>query len=69
MKVRLHSNEESAARATDATLQGLSGNISLQKNLDGSIYFDEDGYAEILGNDLGFAKFAVVRQGYVKEVV
>lgn len=69
MKVKLCSIEQSAAKATDKTIQGLPGNAQLSKNAYGDIIFDEDGLAEIIGEyDHGFFAFALVNQGYVKSI-
>ena len=72
MKLRLWSNEQRAAQATDRTLRMLPQFIggSLLGDKDGEIVFDEQGFATAIpsGNPNMFAD-AIVRQGYVKEVV
>ena len=68
MKVRLLSNEESAANATDATIKMLPGGGRLRRRESGKVAFDNEGYATIEGGNEGFLRFALVRQGYVREV-
>lgn len=68
MKVKLWSNEEPAAEATDCTIQGLPTGGKLLRNGEGKVAFDEEGFATIVGGDQGFLKFACLNQGYVKEI-
>lgn len=72
MKVRLCSNDKNVAEATDRTIQALvpygSGG-HLKRGENGEIEFDENGLATIEGGDEGFMRFALVRQGYVQEIV
>lgn len=68
MKVRLHSNDESAAEATDKTIQALPGDGRLARNADGAIAFDDEGLATVEGGDVGFLTFALKAQGYVADV-
>ena len=72
MKVRLCSNDKSAAEATDQTIKALVPQGSggwLKRGEDGEIEFDENGLATVEGGDEGFMRFALVRQGYVLEIV
>lgn len=69
LKVRLHSNDKKAAEATDATIQALRNGGWLARGGDGEIRFDEKGLATIEVGDLDFMRFAIVRQGYVAEIV
>ncbi len=71
MKVKLYSNDESAADAVDATLKMLpgGGDAHLLRDDDGKVLFDPDGCAVVLTANPGFVAFALKNQGYVKEVV
>ena len=69
MKVKLHSNENSAAEATDQTIRMLPGGGRLARDSEGRIAFDNDGNAIIEGGDQGFLRFALEHQGYVAKVV
>lgn len=69
MKVKLHSNEKSAANLTDITIKQLPGNGCLKRNSNGEIDIDEDGLATVEGDSSGFLAFALKNQGYVKEVI
>ena len=69
MKVRLHCNDKKPAEATDATIRALIRGGWLKRGLDGEIEFDENGLATVEGGDQGFMRFALVRQGYVAEIV
>jgi len=70
MKVRLHSNDESAAEATNSTIQMLPmGGGKLQRGSDGKIAFDSNGLATVISSNDKFIKFALMNQGYVKEVI
>lgn len=70
MKVRLHSNDESAAEATDSTLKMIpsGGEAHLLRNSKGKIFFDADGLATVITSNPGFIAFALRNQGYVREV-
>ena len=69
MKVRLHCNDKKPAEATDATIRALVHGGCLKRGDDGDIVFDENGLATVEGGDQGFMRFALVRQGYVVEIV
>lgn len=71
MKVKLHSNDESAANATDATLKmiPMGGNAHLERGSDGNVSYDADGFATVVTSNPGFVAFALRNQGYVREVV
>ena len=70
MKVRLHNNQSDSANATDSTIKMLGGGThALKRDPDGNILFDQDGYAELETSNPGFVRFALVRQGYVAEVL
>ena len=69
MKVRLHNNAKDSAEATDNTIKMLPGGCKLKRDKNNEIEFDENGLATVEGGDLGFIQFALVRQGYVKEIV
>ena len=71
MKVKLHSNDESAANATDSTLKMLpmGGDAHLLRGDDGKVEFDADGHATVITANPGFVAFALKNQGYVREVI
>jgi len=70
IKVRLHSNDESAAEATDSTIQMLPmGGGKLQRDSVGKIAFDSNGLATVISSNEKFMAFALRNQGYVKEVI
>ena len=69
MKVRLHSNDKSAAEATDSTLKMLPTCGCLKRTSAGEIEFDKDGLATVEGGDQKFLAFALRNQGYVREVI
>lgn len=68
LKVKFHSNQQDAAEATDNTIKQLPGNGYLLRAREGEIYFDKDGFAILQTNNPGFMKFALIKQGYVKEI-
>jgi hypothetical protein len=68
-KVRLHSNEQHAAEATDVTIRQLAGSAWLVRGEDGQVAFDEKGCATVHCSTDGFLRFALMQQGYVKEVL
>jgi hypothetical protein len=68
-KVRLMSNDEKAAEATDSTIKALPNGGHLRRDKNGEIEFDEKGLATVEGGDEGFMRFALVRQGYVLEII
>jgi len=69
MKVRLFCNDKKAAEGTDATIRALPHGGSLKRGDGGEIEFDADGLATVIGGDQEFMRFALVRQGYVFEIV
>lgn len=71
MKVILHSNEESAANATDTTLKmiPMGGNAHLKRDQNGDIEYDGNGHAFIETENPRFIEFTLKSQGYVKEVI
>ena len=68
-KVRLHSDSVSGAEATDTTIRDLPGGGMLKRDDNYQITFDETGLATVVALDVGFLKFALKHQGYVKEVL
>lgn len=71
MKVRLHSNDEAAVEATDRTLCSIPGSVIMLRRNPATmkVEFDENGLAEIVTSNPGFAAFAMRNQGYVAEVI
>lgn len=70
IKVRLHSNDESAAEATDSTLKMLPmGAGKLQRDSAGKIIFDSNGLATVMSSNEKFMIFVLKNQGYVREVI
>jgi hypothetical protein len=71
MKVKLHSNEDSAANATDATLKMLpmGGDAHLKRDEGGKVEFDAGGNATVITSNPRFVAFALRNQGYVREVL
>ena len=72
LRVVLHNNEPQAADATDQTLRQLhpAGAHRLRRDEDGAVVIEEDGCAVVETDaDVGFLRFALERQGYVREVV
>jgi len=70
VRVKLHSNEDSAADATDSTLKILpmGGDAHLKRNAVGKVEFDREGYATVITSNPRFVAFALRNQGYVLEV-
>jgi hypothetical protein len=71
LRVKLHSNDPSAADATDQTIRLLpmNGNAHLVRGADGSVSFDENGWATVETTNPGFVMFALENQGYVADVI
>lgn len=69
MKVKLWSNDKKGAEATDTTIKMMAGNNFLERDETQEIKFDEQGNANLITDNEGFMRFALVRQGYIKAFV
>lgn len=69
LRVRLLSNEPVGVAATSATLGALWPNSRVLTNEDGTPVLDAEGFARVRTTNPDFLRFAMVRQGYVREVL
>lgn len=70
MRVILHSNSQSAAEATARALAALPmADARFLRDPSGKIIFDSDGAAWIDTSNPHFVAFAIIRQGYVKQIL
>ena len=67
MKAKLHSNDKDSEEATERTIMSLGG-AYFERDKEGNVIFDSDGWVNIIGGDEGFLRFSLTRQGYVKEI-
>ena len=69
MKVKLFNNDINSVKNVDLTLQQLGGLLAMYE--DGRPILDNEGFVEVRAFPPGreeFLRFAVINQGYVKEV-
>ena len=68
LRVKLHSKEPRAIEATDTTIRALGFDARLVRSPEGSVAFDDEGFAQIDTYNPGYIAFAVKHQGYVADV-